>query len=70
MALPLRADRRGRGGRGEARGTACAAATVVFDSVLWRRWLWPEGEVLYFNVALNKSHEWGASVSLTSFTFF
>lgn len=34
------------------------AMTVLVDSWFWQRWLWPEGEVLWFNTAENRFAIW------------
>ncbi len=48
-------------GWGLVLGAGALLVTVVVDSALWGRWLWPEGSVFLFNAVQNRSSEWGTS---------
>jgi alpha-1,6-mannosyltransferase len=42
-------------------GVVALGLSIPLDSLLWQRWVWPEGEVFLFNSIRGQSQHWGVS---------
>ncbi|KAL5724028.1 dolichyl-P-Man:Man7GlcNAc2-PP-dolichol alpha-1,6-mannosyltransferase [Ranunculus cassubicifolius] len=40
-------------------GLLCIGLTMIVDTIMWKKVIWPEFEVFWFNSVLNRSSEWG-----------